>query len=153
MEWTAGNDGAPCNDGLWCTGADFCQTGFCTAHDDPPCGPFQDCDESQRACFGDDLDDDRTTAEACQDTVELIYETCDFKVRRYGNPVIYEVAYSFCINDEGPWFCAAYCAAHDNVEGCGDFGKCLTDHCSLPLAGLSSNKDDDDDDDGGCGCG
>jgi hypothetical protein len=54
-------DGSACNDGLYCTGADFCAAGTCSAHPSPPCpGPDGDgdckesCNEATHACNAND---------------------------------------------------------------------------------------------------
>jgi hypothetical protein len=54
-------DGAACDDGLYCTGADLCAGGTCTNHPAPPCpGPDGDgdcaesCDEGSHTCTAND---------------------------------------------------------------------------------------------------
>ncbi len=56
-------NGAPCNDGLFCNGADTCSAGACSTHAGNPCdGPDGDldcsevCDETADACTGNDPD-------------------------------------------------------------------------------------------------
>jgi hypothetical protein len=54
-------NGAPCDDGLFCTGADACVGGSCSDHPAPPCaGPDGDadcgesCDEATQTCTAND---------------------------------------------------------------------------------------------------
>ncbi|MCZ7582666.1 MAG: hypothetical protein M5R36_04645 [Deltaproteobacteria bacterium] len=58
--WTP-RDGIACNDGLFCTGIDFCRDGACADHSGDPCAP-ESCDEEYNCCgncwFGDDDHDD-----------------------------------------------------------------------------------------------
>src|SRR5262249_55919948 len=56
-------DGSACVDGLFCNGADTCQSGACTGHAGDPCpGPDGDancaesCDEASDACTANDSD-------------------------------------------------------------------------------------------------
>lgn len=56
-------NGAACDDGLFCTGADRCAAGACTDHPSPPCaGPDDDadcaesCDEGTHSCVAPDPD-------------------------------------------------------------------------------------------------
>jgi hypothetical protein len=65
------NNSAPCNDGLFCNGADTCTGGSCTIHVGDPCdGPDGDgdcsetCDEGADNCDGND-----TNGSACTDSV------------------------------------------------------------------------------------
>ncbi|MFN2376641.1 MAG: hypothetical protein ABR538_08895, partial [Candidatus Binatia bacterium] len=66
---TPTGNGTPCNDGVFCNGADTCQAGACSQHAGDPCpGPDGDgdctetCDETADACSGPD-----TEASACND--------------------------------------------------------------------------------------
>jgi len=64
-EWAA-NDGAVCDDGLYCNGADSCGAGTCSVHAGDPCVAPAYCDETDDQCVdpgdddstGDDDDDD-----------------------------------------------------------------------------------------------
>jgi hypothetical protein len=65
------NDGAACDDGLFCNGADTCGGGACSQHAGDPCNADQTCDETNDACAasGDDdaTDDDATDDDATDD--------------------------------------------------------------------------------------
>jgi hypothetical protein len=50
MAYTVSPDGASCNDGVFCNGADSCAGGACTGHAGYPCGG-DDCDESGDRCI------------------------------------------------------------------------------------------------------
>lgn len=54
------NDGASCDDGVFCNGDDVCKTGICDKHDGDPCDSWETCNEETDACdlTGDDDDDD-----------------------------------------------------------------------------------------------
>jgi hypothetical protein len=43
-------DDLPCDDGIFCNGADGCRAGVCTTHAGDPCGGTTACDEAGRAC-------------------------------------------------------------------------------------------------------
>lgn len=51
------NDGATCDDGQFCNGADTCATGACTMHEGDPCAG-ETCDEEADQCGSADDDDD-----------------------------------------------------------------------------------------------
>ncbi len=46
----ADRDGASCDDGLFCNGADTCEAGACAIHAGNPCGGGLFCDEDERQC-------------------------------------------------------------------------------------------------------
>lgn len=55
------NDGADCDDTLYCNGVDYCQGGACANHLGDPCNPATEiCNEANDTCdpLGDDDDDD-----------------------------------------------------------------------------------------------
>jgi hypothetical protein len=52
------NNTAPCNDGLFCNGADTCASGSCSAHSGNPCQGGGICNETADACTECDADDD-----------------------------------------------------------------------------------------------
>lgn len=43
-------NGNPCDDGIYCNGADTCDAGECTAHQGNPCGNPEACDEGGDVC-------------------------------------------------------------------------------------------------------
>lgn len=49
--WTD-NDGATCDDGLYCNGDDSCLSGACTEHGSDPCASIGLCDEDADNCDG-----------------------------------------------------------------------------------------------------
>jgi hypothetical protein len=69
-EWTVAADGAACDDGLFCNGADQCANGQCAAHAGDPCVPPATCSEEQDTCVAADddvLDDDATDDDVSAD--------------------------------------------------------------------------------------
>lgn len=48
-QWTALEDGAYCDNGLWCTTSDRCKLGFCTGQ--KRCKDSEVCSEFDRACL------------------------------------------------------------------------------------------------------
>ncbi len=56
-EWVD-NDGAVCNDGVWCNGVDFCVANACTHHNGDPCAANKQCVEDGNICTiqGENLD-------------------------------------------------------------------------------------------------
>jgi uncharacterized delta-60 repeat protein len=72
------NDGAACDDGLFCNGADACAAGTCSAHAGDPCNADETCDEASDVCVpqsdDDATPDDDTTSDddliADDDTID-----------------------------------------------------------------------------------
>jgi hypothetical protein len=52
------NNTDPCDDGLYCNGADTCYGGLCSSHTGDPCTPPLECNENLDDCLGPDDDDD-----------------------------------------------------------------------------------------------
>lgn len=50
------NDGADCDDGDFCNGADSCSTGSCSDHSGDPCETYEECSEILSLCYN--LDDE-----------------------------------------------------------------------------------------------
>ena len=77
-DWSL-NDGAPCDDGIFCNGEDSCQSGTCSLHDGDPCTDnglwcdgTESCDEDNDECdsSGDPCD---PVTEVCNEDTD----TCD----------------------------------------------------------------------------
>lgn len=127
-------DGSACDDGLFCTGADLCAAGACTAHGPSPCpGPDGDgncresCDEASRACIADD-----PVGSACNDGAFCtVADRCDEEgtCRGSGSP---------CSGADGDGDCRESCdeladtcsAADPAGSGCNDGLFCTAiDEC------------------------
>jgi len=64
------NDGAACDDALFCNGGDTCAVGACSEHAGDPCPPETPCDETTDQCLGADddaVDDDAIDDDATDD--------------------------------------------------------------------------------------
>jgi hypothetical protein len=84
------DDGAPCDDGVFCNGADTCSGGTCATHAGDPCGDdgvycngtescnesAQRCDHSGDPCTGDDLCLEATN-QCCLPNVPATTPVCD----------------------------------------------------------------------------
>lgn len=61
---------APCDDGVWCNGADRCAEGTCSVHEEPPCERF--CNEAREVCEA------CATAADCGNPVPGPWGTCQY---------------------------------------------------------------------------
>ncbi len=130
------NDGASCEDNVFCNGADTCDAGACSVHTGDPCNDDglwcngeESCDETNDECLssGDPCEDDQT----CNEDLDQ----CD------------EVADDDTVDDD---------TVDDDVTDDDATDDDLTDddsdddHDDDDTSGGSGG--DDDDDDSGCGC-
>jgi hypothetical protein len=111
------DDGSACTDGLYCTGAETCQSGACVSAGNPCVGPDGDsnckesCNEAQDNCKGND-----TNGSACNDG-----QYCN------GNDTCQNGS---CSNHTGdPCEVQLGCGPSDCFSGCDE----LTNTCSLRL--------------------
>lgn len=79
--WT-NNDGAVCDDGVFCNGSDVCQAGVCSLHDGDPCGDdglfcngTEHCDEQAGACVSSD--DACGEGQSCDETTDACCQARD----------------------------------------------------------------------------
>ncbi len=142
------NNGAVCDDGEYCNGADACQDQACIVHEGNPCSASQTCDENAEECVGTAIDNDM-----CNGALNLIYEDCGLGFAADGSTVNRDTAFSWCMQNQGPWDCILECVDHPDVNTCGDLDGCLSSKCDIEVDGDSGGDDDDDDDDDGGQCG
>ncbi|HPQ72100.1 MAG TPA: hypothetical protein PKW95_23465 [bacterium] len=102
--WTP-DDGATCDDGLYCNGADSCLTGYCSQHEGDPCadnGVYCDgeetCDEESDSCVssGDPCPDDGQFCngdESCNEAEA----TCDHTGDPCDDPLICDEGGDECV--------------------------------------------------------
>jgi hypothetical protein len=113
-EWTP-NDGAACDDGVFCNGADTCAGSTCSVHDGDPCtddGVFcngsESCDEATGSCVHSE--DACGEGETCHEEGQTCCETHDHLV---------------CNGDgDVAW-----------VDGCGRYGEVVEECAAAPYGG------------------
>ena len=149
--WSS-NDGASCDDGQFCNGADYCANKACSDNDGDPCPDGTQCHEGRDRCeVADDDDDDDDDESGCTDLVDRIYNACDSQIVVSGDAQSGDDAYDLCKADDGPWDCIFDCSIHPDVDSCESFVACLKGSCDVSI--VSGGSGDDDDDSGGGSCG
>ena len=111
-----GPDGASCNDGLFCNGADSCSGGMCSVHAGDPCGGGPEC------------------AETCDEVRDDCFEAAGTPCTDDGNA---------CTNDVCSG--AGACVHPETTAACSDGNACTTgDVCSggACIGGPPANCDD-----------
>jgi hypothetical protein len=118
------SDGSPCNDGLFCNGADECFQGLCSIHEGDPCrGPDLDgicnesCKESSDSCSA--ADPSQTSCDDgsfCNGEDTCVGGVCSVHT---GNP---------CTGPDGDGDCSESCSEpNQNCNGADPFGSACTD--------------------------
>jgi hypothetical protein len=147
----ADTDGSACTDGLFCTGADSCQSGACTGHAGDPCpGPDGDgncaesCNEAAGNCSASDA-----AASPCDDALFCNgADTC-------AEGACSQHAGSPCPGADGDADCSETCneasdactAADPNASPCDDALYCNgTDTCAGGTCSVHAAKPCNDDD-------
>jgi hypothetical protein len=129
--WTD-NDGAACDDDLFCTGADTCGAGTCSVHggngcvDDVACNGVESCDEAGKTCVaGQTTCDDDYVCDTATDTCRTTCTGC----------LILEICHADGVPN--PENACEWCAAatlstgwssHD-AQVCGSHGACQSGVC------------------------
>jgi hypothetical protein len=158
-DWS-NNDGASCEDGLWCTGIDFCLGGTCS---DPEFTGDLRCDDSV-SCTDDSCDENMDSCgnvvnnSNCDDNVGCTDDTCDAT-----NDCLNTANDGLC--DDGAWCNGAEtCDTTNDCQAGTDSCDPLTETCdedadTCDLLGDDDtlddapSGDDSDDSDGGNCCG
>ncbi|HPQ68287.1 MAG TPA: right-handed parallel beta-helix repeat-containing protein [bacterium] len=145
-EWSF-NDGASCDDELFCNGGDQCLYGACDYHAGDPCGEdglwcngTESCDEEEDQCVSEYNDDDPR----CPDD-ELFCtgdESCDEEINQCvhsGDPCNFD---EVCVEDGDG--CVPACFRDADFDGFGDLAVMIPLDETCP-AGWVDNHDDCDD--------
>jgi hypothetical protein len=145
------DNSAPCDDGLYCTGADTCSAGSCSLHAGDPCpGPdgdadcIESCDEGADSCSAMDLD-----GSACDDGI-----FCNAEDICFGGSCAFHAG-DPCPGPDGDGDCSEMCdetadsctAADPNGSACDDGDVCYTaDACFTGSCSAGPPLDCDDGD-------
>jgi len=125
---------APCDDGLFCNGADMCERGICSAHTGDPCvGAGQACDEATESCVT--LECTTPSDPACDDGNACTDDSCnvaDGTCQHASNAAPCDDG-NACTTDDT---CGAGSCQPGAPRACTDGNACTDDRCE-PASGCA----------------